>query len=669
MTRHAEGVASSAACARAVRGREIRLPFPMHPRGQARSRSPPYMQSFVVSPRRAALAVAVSLAFASAGTAAFAAEAPAELDRVIVTASRTAQTQDQTLAPVSVIDRAQIERLDPASLPELLRGQPGVSLVNNGGAGKATSLFLRGTESDHVLVLIDGVKVGSATSGGAALQDIPVEQIERIEIVRGPFSSLYGSEAIGGVVQIFTRRPQGPFAPNLALSVGSDNARRYSAGVSGRSQSDVSERGGWYALQAVHDETDGFNAYTNTGSAYFDPDRDGYRNDSLGVRGGWRFNRQWDAEVNAMRADSRNEYDGSVDNLSKGTEQVVGGKLRYAPTQALKLTASVGGSSELSDTYLDGVYSSTFDTRRRVASLQGDIDAGPGLLSVGFDWQRDEIESSETYDADRRIDRGLFAQWQQTFDRQSLQASVRRDDNSQFGGKTTGSVLWGWDFTEQLRLTASYGTAFKAPTFNELYYPGYGNPNLGPENSRSAEIGVRGKHGWGEWSLNAYQTDVDDLIAYDADLVDDAHPFGQPNNVDRARIRGVEAIAGTEWAGWQWQGSLTWLDPRAVGGANDGRWLQRRARQSGRIDADRSFGAFSIGASVFGAGDRYDNLANTTRLAGYGLVDLRLGWQLADAWKLSLSANNMFDRDYETARWYAQPGRNYQLTLRYHPAQ
>ncbi len=507
--------------------------------------------------------------------------APGELDQIIVTASRTAQTQDQALAPVTVIDRAEIERRQAQTLPDLLRGEPGVSLVNSGGPGKNTSLFLRGTESDHVLVLIDGVKAGSATSGGAALQDIPVEQIERIEIVRGPFSSLYGSEAIGGVVQIFTRRAQGPFIPNLALSAGSDNARRYSAGLSGRSPGDLGERGGWYAVQAVHDETDGINAYTNTASSYYDPDRDGYRNDSLGVQGGWRFNRQWDAEANALRADSRNEYDGSVDNLSKSTEQVVGGRLRYAPSERLKLTVSAGGSAELSDTYLDGQYSSTFDTRRHVASLQADVAAGPGLLTLGFDWQRDEIESNATYDADQRIDRGAFAQWQQSFGKQSLQASVRRDDNSQFGSKNTGSLLWGWDFTDALRLTASYGSAFKAPTFNELYYPSYGNPNLGPETSRSAELGLRGEHGWGRWSLNAFETRVDDLIAYDADLVDAAHPFGQPNNVDKARIRGSEAVIQTTLAGWDLRTTYTWLDPRANGSSNHGNFLQRRARRAG----------------------------------------------------------------------------------------
>lgn len=619
------------------------------------------------SPRRALLALALSSIVAPA----VAADAT-DLDQVVVTASRTAQTQDQALAPVTVIDRAEIERRRVTSLPDLLRGELGVSIANNGGPGKTTSLFLRGTESDHVLVLVDGVRIGSATAGGASLQDIPVEQIERVEIVRGPFSSLYGSEAIGGVVQIFTRRPQGPFTPTLGLAIGTDNARRYSAGVAGRSQgSDLGERGGWYSLNATHEQTDGINAYLNTASSAYDPDRDGYRNDSLSVQGGWRFNREWDVDAQALRTQSRNEYDGTIygGNLSKGVQQVVGSRVRYAPSDALKLTASVGASQDLSDAYYKGSYVSSFDTRRTLGSLQADLAAGPGLLTLGLDWQRDRIASSETYDEDQRIDRGAFAQWQQSFGSQSLQASLRRDDNSQFGGENTGSLLWGWNFAEHLRLTASYGTAFKAPTYNELYYPGYGNPNLAPETSRSVELGLRGEYGWGTWTLNAYQTRVDDLIAYDSSLVDATHPFGQPNNIDKARIRGVEGGYDTTLAGWTLRTRLTWQDPKADGESNHGHWLPRRARQSGRIDADRGFGAFSLGASVFGSGERYDNLSNTTRLAGYGLVDLRVGYQLQRDWNLSLSANNVFDRDYQTAAWYAQPGRNYQLTLRYHPAQ
>ncbi|NIJ89359.1 vitamin B12 transporter [Xanthomonas campestris] len=620
-----------------------------------------------VLPTRAVLAVGLSLCMTNLARA----EAAVDLDEVVVTASRTAQTQDQTLAPVTVIDRAQIERRQVTALQDLLRGEAGVSLANNGGPGKPTSLFLRGTESDQVVVLIDGVRIGSATSGGAALQDLPIEQIERIEIVRGPFSSLYGSEALGGVIQIFTRRPQGSFVPMLSVAAGSNNARRYGAGLAGRSEGDLGEAGGWYSVNAVHDETDGINAYLDTSSSAYDPDRDGYRNDSLSVKGGWRFNRQWDADVHALRAQSRNDYDGSVfgGNLSKGVQQAVGGRVRYAPTDALKFTASVGGSSDFSDAYYDGAYVSTYDTRRKQGSLQADITTAPGLLTVGFDWQRDAIASSDNYDADSRIDRAAFAQWQQSFGAQSVQASLRRNDNSQFGGKTTGSLLWGWDFAEHLRLTASYGTAFKAPTFNELYYPDFGNPLLGPETSNSAELGLRGRYDWGTWTLSAFQTRISDLIAYDASLVDAAHPFGQPNNIDKARIRGAEAGYETALAGWTLRSALTWLAPQADGEVGHGNWLPRRARQSGRIDADRTVGAFGVGASLFGSGKRFDDLANTERLAGYGLLDLRMSYAINTDWKVQFTANNVFDRRYETARWYAQPGRNYLLTFRYQPAQ
>lgn len=588
------------------------------------------------------------------------ADSPTDLDGVVVTATRTAQIQDQTLAAVTVIDRGEIERLQPASLPDLLIGRAGFSLANNGGPGKSTSVFLRGTESDHVLVLVDGVKLGSATSGGASLQDIPVEQIERIEIVRGPFSSLYGSEALGGVIQIFTRRPHGAFAPNFSVALGSERTRRASAGVGGRTGD--AEQGGWYAIQAGHEQTDGINAYR--GRRNFDPDRDGYRNQSLSLQGGYRFNQRWDGELRVFRAEGRNEYDGSLNNEADTVQQVVGGRVRYAPGDRLSFTASAGASADLSENFLNGVYSSNFDTRRRLGSLQADIGAGAGLLTVGYDWSGDAIQSNTRYARDRRINRGLFGQWQRDFGRHSLQAGVRRDDDSQFGGETTGSLLWGWNFTDHLRLGASYGTAFKAPTFNELYFPGYGNPELGPETSRSFELSLRGDHGQTRWALHAFDTRIDDMIAFDASLGD----FGGPNNIDRARIRGIEAEGGVRVAEWDLRASLTRLDPRNDGdNPNHDNLLPRRARASGRIDADRRFGRFSVGASVTGAGERYDNLANTTRLGGYGLADLRVGYAFAPCWNLQLSAANLFDKRYETAALYNQPGRTWLLTLRHQP--
>ena len=590
------------------------------------------------------------------------ADGAADLDGVVVTATRTAQTQDQTLSAVTVIDRADIERLQPASLADLLRGTPGMAIANNGGPGKQTSAFLRGTESDHVLVLIDGIKIGSATLGTAALQDIPVEQIERIEIVRGPFSSLYGSEAIGGVIQIFTRRPEGAFVPSFSLGVGSYSHLAGSAGLAGQVGN------GWYSLEASHDQTHGINACrvgaAEVGAACFadQPDKDGYRNTALTLQGGYRFNEQWDADARLFRSEGHNWYDGNYSDSAENATQVVGGRLHYRPSKNLTFTLSLGTSADFSKDFLHGIYADRFDTHRDIGSLQADIGLGGGLLSTGFDWQRDQVDSTTSYAVDSRLNRGLFVQWQQTFGRQSLQASVRRDDNSQFGGKNTGSLLWGWDFTNTLRLTASYGTAFKAPTFNELYYPYYGNPNLGPEKSRNIELGLRGTYGWGYWSLNAFRNQVTDLITYDAST-------GAPGNVEDARIRGAEAVVSGHVMSWLVTGTATWLDPRDESDGYHGNLLPRRARQMARVDLDRGFGDFSVGGSWYVSERRYDDLANRHPLGGYAITDLRVAYALTRDLKLQLALNNAFGKDYETAWYYNQPGRNYMLTLRYQPAQ
>ncbi|HJP98234.1 MAG TPA: TonB-dependent vitamin B12 receptor [Rhodanobacteraceae bacterium] len=583
------------------------------------------------------------------------------LEQIVVTATRTAQTEDATLAPVTVITREEIERLQPSSLQDLLNVTPGMAISNNGGPGKQSSLYLRGTDGDQVLVLVDGIRVGSASAGLTAIQDIPVDQIQRIEIVRGPFSSLYGSEAVGGVIQIFLRHAPGAFTPNASVGFGSDSHVKGAAGFS------AAGKKGWVSVQASHERTDGINSCRVGAAEAFagcfadQPDRDGFRDDALSVHGAWEFSERWSTDGLAYRSQGHNDYDGTFSDSDDYSNQVVGGQLHFLPSERVKLSLRAGSSTDFDTDFLHGVYVDNFDTRRTLGSLQADIATVGGLLTLGYDWQREHLASNTLYVENARIDRGLFGQWQRDFGAQSLQANLRRDDNSQFGGKTTGSLLWGWNLAHDMRLTASYGTAFRAPTFNDLYYPGFGNPYLRPEDSRNLELGLRGTPGWGHWQVSVYRNDIHDMITFDAAV-------GLPGNVDRARIVGIEGVMEGRLAGWNLRATATLLHARddARGGSDYfGKELPRRPSRSARFDADRSFGRFSVGASWYLAGRRYDDIANLHPLGGYALVNLRAGWQLAHEWKLQLALNNMFDKDYETAWFYNQPGRNFMLTLRH----
>ena len=588
------------------------------------------------------------------------AESGSTLPPIVVTAGRVAQTAEETLASVTVITREDIERSQALSVPDLMRGVPGVSLSNNGGPGKSSSVFLRGTDSGQVLVLIDGVKVGSATLGSTAFEHIPVEQIERIEIVRGPRSSLYGSEAIGGVIQIFTRKGGGVLKPSFSLGVGSYDTYKGSAAVSGGGANS------WFSASLSGVDTQGFNDCNGepnvAGCFTYEPDKDGYRNLSGNLRAGHRFDNGAEVDVHWLRTEGDSKFDGDFQNESETLQQLLSAGLRLTPMDIWALSLKAGRSRDESDNFKDGAFSSRFESERDTLSWQNDLTlASDHLLTLGVDYQDDKVSGTTAYTVTTRDNVGLFGQYLGRFGMHDLQASLRGDDNEQFGSQTTGSLAWGYEFGGGLRLTASYGTAFKAPTFNELYFPEFGNPNLSPEESASIEAGLSATTAWGSWSVNLYQTDIDDLIAFDADIF-------APANIDAARIRGLEAVLDARLGQWDLSSNITLLDPINKGdGPNRNKRLARRAKQSLRMDLDRSFDRYSLGATLLGVGRRYDDIANSRELDAYVTLDLRGEYRFAQAWRLQARIDNLFDEEYETAAFYNQSGRSVFVTLRYQP--
>ena len=588
---------------------------------------------------------------------------------IIITAGRKAQTADATLAPVTVITRQDIEATQASTVAEVLQQTPGLTLTSSGYMGKQTSVHLRGTNDSHVLVLVNGVKLGSATLGTTALELFPLDQVERIEIVRGPRSSLYGSEAIGGVIQIFTRKGSGSksIQPRASASYGSFNTAKASAGLAGGSG-----EGTWFNLNAATERTDGIStqdAYTVylpdfSIAEVSEPDKDGYKNNSFSLRAGHRFEQGMSLEAGVMQARGESEFDGQYQNENQFKQQIAHGKLTAPLGSSTQITAQIGNSLDKQDSYKDGAFQDRFQTKRTNASLQADVQMGAaGNLTAGLDHLKDKVSGTTNYAVNSRKNTGVFASYQITAGNNKVDLSARQDDNQQFGKKATGGVAFAHEFSDSLRVTAAYGTAFKAPTFNDLYYPHSGNAGLKPENSKNIELGVAGRLASGEWAISAFQNKIDDLIQWR----DTGGGVWKPMNVAAAKISGLEASASQTWGAWQLAGNVTFQKPEVASGEQAGDLLINRPKQILNLDLARQWGRFSVGAAVHAEGRRYNDTANLQPLAGFGTLDLRAKYTINRDLAVSAKLANVLDKDYELRKGYNQAGVNGLVTLDYQP--
>jgi len=580
-----------------------------------------------------------------------------QLSPIIVTATRTAISADEALASVTVISREELEQRQSTTVAEALNGMAGLQFSNNGGPGKTTSLFMRGTNSDSVLVMIDGVKVGSGTLGTAAFEHIPVELIDHIEVVRGPRAGLYGSEAICGVIQIFTRNGKDGSQKSASISGGAHDYFGSSASIS-----EAFEKT-WINLSADYERTAGINTCQGSffgGCFTIEPDRDGYKRKSGSFRIGHQLTDGLELTFHTLYAEGENEFDGSFTNEADFVQQVNGGSLIWDVTANWKLTTIAGLSKDESENHLNGAFASLFDTKRVSRSIQSDYQLNEiQLITVGYDYADDRITSDSTYSETSRRNEGVFGQYQLNAGHWSLQTNARHDSNEQFGGHNTGGAALGYFADNGLTTTLSYGTAYKAPSFNELYFPGFGNAALDPEESKSTELGISGNFRNIDWSSNFYQTTVDELIAFDLATF-------APANISEAKIKGVELQANALIAGWNINTQFSFLDAKNEdSGANHDNLLPRRARQSLRVDGDRHSGKWGYGGTLQARSNTYDDLANTNRIGGFVTVDLRGSYQLTPQFLLQGKVNNLLDKKYSTAANFNQDGANLMVTLRW----
>lgn len=590
-------------------------------------------------------------AIACAITPAFADDlATYDMGTLVVTATRTPTPVRELLNDITVITREEIERSGQTSLPELLRSQPGIEINTNGGAGTTSNVYIRGANPNHTLVLIDGMRINSATSGTTALEKIPLAQIDHIEILRGPGSALYGSEAIGGVIQIFTKT--GDAKPGWHVGGGIGTHRLYDASLGGSIGSGATR----LSVEAAHRSTHSFSAIGNAASYYYNPDADPYREASLSAKLSHRLNADHEFGATTFYNQGKGHFDGSAIYDSRD-RRILSSYGVYSNDRVLADWSSQlrAGHSYDDLRSLSTTSWTKFRTDQDQLSWQNNFETRAGRFTLGTDHDWQHVTSTTVYTVNKRTVHSYFAGYQGRFGDHSLQLNGRNDDNSQFGNHTTGSAAYGYQIAKTWRASASIGTAFRAPTFNELYYPSFGNPNLQPETARNEEIALHYDQGAQHASLIHFDNRIRNLIAYASNTylqVQDAHITGTTLSY-AGRVGSIGTHA-----------SATWQDPRNT--TND-KLLIRRAKRTVSAGADYAAGAWTFGGDAVASSMRFDDTANTVPMGGYTVLNLNAGYRYNKDLSFITRLNNALDKKYELARDYNTEGRSLYFGFDYHP--
>lgn len=605
------------------------------------------------------------IAAAAVSACAFSAQAQTEgrMAETVVTATRTTSAVDEALADVAVVTSEQIEAMAPArSAAELLqRLGGGIQMTGNGGRGAAQSVFLRGAASTQTLLLIDGVRYGSATMAAPVLDNLPLEMIERIEVVKGPASALYGSEAIGGVIQVFTKRGKDagkPFLGNGSVTLG-EGYKAASAGMRGA-------QGGFDYQLSVNRLLDrGFSGTNSKAGLYtYNPDRDGFAQTSVNLGLGYALNQDWRIDSSFLQSEGRVHTDSGLgsnpyaDLKTRVAKIKLGGKVLPDWTTSVSLGQSRDEQKNFASPYGD----SFFNTTQLEYKWDNEIATRLGTVLVGAERLEQKVDVSSDYAKTRRTINAVFLGLNGSAGSHSWQGNVRRDDNSQFGGMTTYGLSYGYELVKGLRAYVSHGKSMRAPSFNDLYYvdafyPMYnGNPDLRVEKGKNNEIGLQWNQGIHRAKLLHFDNKVSNLIAFGS--------MGMTNLQGETRLKGWSLEYGVQVDGWNVSLNYDYLDAKQL----DGKPVLRRARNQLALSLDKRLGDWKLGGSLLHASSRKDtdyNTYATVNLPAYTTADLYAEYRINPEWTLQARVANIGNKHYETVYGFNQLGRAGYLTLKW----
>lgn len=596
-----------------------------------------------------------------------------ELDKIVVTATRTPTKTSNVIAQTRVIDSEELQRYQGQMVTDILKNQPGINMTQSGGMGTASNFYMRGFDSKQVLVIIDGIRYGSISLGSPSLNLLPADQLDRIEILYGASgSSIYGSDAMGGVIQIFTKG-NSVDKSNISTSVGYGSNNHYQLGITGQLKNNNSS----LSLGVSRNETDGFNVIANPDSYDYNADDDGFKSTNASLVLQHKFSDALSAGVSALYSDSTTDIDSAGNAFPDAySDQKNGSANAYfqykTPFTVSKLSygQSIDKSTSHDANSIHYQEGSQFDTTQEQARLETSINAQPGTVTLGAEWLSQKLDASDVldfsdypdpavqtpYDPDDRTVKSAFVGYQLADSYYDLQANYRVDDNSQYGNESTYNLGAAIRPLVGMRIGANYATGFRAPTFNDLYFPGYENPNLKPEKTKNTEVFVEYANDSQTSRLTGYHTEVEDLIA-------------NGNNINEAKIRGLSLTSDWNMNAFIFGLGYDYLDAKnkTSNSTNYDKQLAYRPKNSGLVYIGYQQPMFDIRLEAKHTDDRVT--VENNQLDSYTLLNLSSAIYINPNLRANLRVDNITDEEYtlssQFGNVYATEGTSYFGSLTY----
>lgn len=555
---------------------------------------------------------------------------------LIITASHIAQAEENTIASVTVISKEDIELIGAKSVADLLQTVPGINISKTGGKGQVHSLFLRGTDSEQTLILLNGQRISSATAGTTAFNLIPVEHIARIEVIRGNRSSIHGSDAIGGVINIITRSATDAPHSSAGISVGDEHSEGYRFSHNG-----PSGKNSLYSLALSHFTTNGFDVVDDNNQA----DDDNYRNSSGSLSFKHNFSDAISSTVFGIVSEGNTAFDSSYRGDESDFENYnVNINSQYS-NDNFTTNLIAGESRDKMTTFGNGVLRSDGDI---FSTIRSSVDwnnvfnthfitpSTQSQLAFGLSWYKDDVSGSTiTYNEQSRANKSAYLELKMDNNNNHAEAGYRLEDNQQFGDFDSFNIGFQHDFCLCFKAGAAYATGFRAPTFNELYYPGFSNPDLLPEKSKSTEINFKGFTDGADWFITVYNTKIRQAIS-------------SSTNIGKLEIDGIETGLEFTWAATQQRLTAEWTkaenrDRNSPNFRNSPILIPAKAL---KWNISKQWYKLTINGSLNYQGERYTNATNTEQIGSFSTLDLNVRYHLHKQLKLGIRIENVFDKEY-----------------------